>query len=379
MPLPDLGLGSGARAILARPGVPRTHAAFPLGSSPRLLIPRYPAAAAAASLRKYSVPESGFKRLATVGAVLAARLGGARFSPGTVSLGGSNTFLARISDLLNQDDLAFSVHLGPPRANRKPVVHVMTPGGDSVAYIKLGVNRFTSERVREEADALQQLAVVSTPGLVVPKLIDVGEWEDMQYLIMEPLNTEVLRVPPISLRETATEALVRAFPIQTELLGRSPWWATAIAELAVFEQSNQKERLQQAADVLSARSADQPVVCGAAHGDWSRWNMSASGEYLKVWDWERFSTEIPLGWDEIHFRLGVHSAGPTAALREKGIVPHVDGKKLASQSATTLLVAYLILRGIACLSAQTETGIESRALDEWLLPSIEGLLRKGGR
>lgn len=379
MLLPDLGLGPGARAILARTSVSRTHATFPPGKNPRLLIPRYPAAAAAASLRKYAVPESRLRRIATVGAALVARVGGARIGPGAVSLGGNNTFLSRISEILNSEDLAFSVHLGPPRANRKPVVHVMTLAGESVAYVKLGVNEFTSRRVREEAAALQQLALVSTPGLVIPKLIAAGEWEDLQYLVMEPLDNDALRVPPTSLREDALGALVRAFPVQKELLEQSPWWVAAVAELATLQHSIEKERLQQAVEVLSTRDTDQAIAFGAAHGDWSRWNMSASGETLKVWDWERFSTQIPLGWDEIHFRLGAHPQGPAGALREGQIVLRVGGKHLAPHHATTLLAAYLILRGISRLSAQNETGTASAALGTWLLPSVENLLLSVGR
>lgn len=377
MLLPDLGLGPGARAILARPGASRTHATFPPGKPPRLLIPRYPAAAAAASLRKYAVPGSRLSRIVTAGAAFVARVGGARIGPGAVSLGGNNTFLAHISEILNSEDLAFSVHLGPPRANRKPVVHVMTLAGESVAYVKLGVNEFTSRRVREEAVALQQLAHVSTPGLVVPTLIAAGEWEDLQYLVMEPLDNDALRVPSTPLREGALGALVRAFPVQEELLEQSPWWMAAVAELATLQQSIEKERLQQAAEVLSSRDTDHAIAFGAAHGDWSRWNMSASGGTLKVWDWERFSTQIPLGWDEIHFRLGAHPEGPRGALREGRTVPSIGGNQLAPQHAKTLLAAYLILRGISRLRAQNETGTASAALDTWLFPSIENLLRVG--
>ncbi len=78
--------------------------------------------------------------------------------PGTVqiaqdmpdSVGRRTSLVSHLSDELGQE-LTAGIHLGPPRANRKPVLQLMDPSGATVAFAKVGVNRLTRERVRHEA------------------------------------------------------------------------------------------------------------------------------------------------------------------------------------------------------------------------------------
>ena len=43
------------------------------------------------------------------------------------------------------------------------------------------------------------------------------------------------------------------------------------------------------------------VSLGGWHGDWGRWNMGMDGGVLQLWDWERYDTEVPIGFDALHF------------------------------------------------------------------------------
>lgn len=54
-------------------------------------------------------------------------------------------------------------------------------------------------------------------------------------------------------------------------------------------------------------SAGQTLTFGSWHGDFTPWNMASvrrDGK-ISVWDWEQFQTGVPLGMDEIHFRVNV--------------------------------------------------------------------------
>ena len=58
-------------------------------------------------------------------------------------------------------ELVVGVHLGPPRANRKPVLAVADRHGTLLAFAKCGVDPLTDRLVAHEAAALRHLAVVA--------------------------------------------------------------------------------------------------------------------------------------------------------------------------------------------------------------------------
>jgi hypothetical protein len=41
---------------------------------------------------------------------------------------------------------------------------------------------------------------------------------------------------------------------------------------------------------------------GSCHGDFGPWNMATDGGVVEVWDWERFATSVPVGFDAAHYR-----------------------------------------------------------------------------
>ena len=49
------------------------------------------------------------------------------------------------------------MHLGAARANRKPVLQLLTPDGETVGFAKIGVSPLTSSLVWAERDALTLL------------------------------------------------------------------------------------------------------------------------------------------------------------------------------------------------------------------------------
>ena len=372
----DLQLGATASLLLGQDGSVKTHACLPSGRSPRLLVPLQPTRAASASVRRYTVAGGRMSRALHRGAAGLARLGALRGMPHRVSLGGAGTFVEHLEQVLSIRPLIFAVHLGPPRANRKPVFHVLDARGASVAYVKLGVDALTCRRVRHEIDALEQLDRVHTPGLVIPQLISAGVWNGHDYLIMRPLRTDHSHTPGRALRQRATASLVGAFTKKNESLREADWLARALEELQASGESEDARRLGALIEQLVRTHGDEVLVTGAGHGDWSRWNMSAADGELVVWDWERFRTDVPLGWDELHYSIGSFAGGVAAALADPRRLLRETGVDGASRKAELVLACYLVSRGASYLAdKQHEAGAATGSLGDWLLPALEQLVR----
>lgn len=373
----EANFGAEIASLCARREATVTHIPYPLNGLPRMLVPRSPAPVVAASVRHYTASQKRLSRVAKAGAEVFARVGGARLIPRALALGGPGTFLAFASEFFEEKKLAFAVHLGPLRANRKPVLHVMTPRGKSIAYIKLGINAFTSRRVRHEAEALRRLNRLDVEGLVTPTLIDAGNWEGHEYLITSPLKIDPMQAPSEGQRLAAKAALVSGFRVTEQQLANSSWWHTVTTELEALPDTKEKKRLERAASSLQGQFGGHACRIGAAHGDWSRWNMSPGQSGLLVWDWEKFSLGTPLPWDEIHFRLGVHPDGPLAALSQpESLFSRASWEERSAEDTNVLLAAYLICRGVAGLQGQETTGARSVSLATWVLPGLEEILQK---
>src|SRR5690606_19279441 len=80
------------------------------------------------------------------------------------------------------------------------------------------------------------------------------------------------------------------------------------AELADSRQAEEFERLVAAA---GQRYGDVELTLGAWHGDWTPWNMAWDGTQVLLWDFERFATGVPVGFDRVHYALQV-------VLRDRG-------------------------------------------------------------
>jgi hypothetical protein len=51
-----------------------------------------------------------------------------------------------------------------------------------------------------------------------------------------------------------------------------------------------------------ALAAAGPVAFGCWHGDFGPWNMARDASTTEVWDWERFSSGVPIGLDAAHYQ-----------------------------------------------------------------------------
>ena len=133
----------------------------------------------------------------------------------------------------------------------------------------------------------------------------------------------------------------------------------------------------QSLDALAARANGTTLAFGAWHGDWAPWNMANTGRGLMVWDWERFTTGVPYGFDALHYwlqtelRVG-HRDPRTAAAACVEHAPRllapfgIDARP--ARVTATLYLADLATRYLA--DRQAQAGAPLGSPGTWLLPAI---------
>ncbi|MFD0803197.1 phosphotransferase, partial [Streptomonospora algeriensis] len=281
--------------------------------------------------------------------------------------------------------VVIAVHVGPPRANRKPVLLLLTPGGRTVGYAKLGVNELTSRLVRAETRALERLAEARLPEITVPRLLHEGEWNSRPLLVQDALPVGARTDRPTSRQLLRCVVHISALePVRVVRLSQSPYRAALAERIAALGERPETGPLRVCLD----RLPDARLPFGAWHGDLTRWNIAATPRRAFVWDWERLSFGAPVGFDALHYELnecvqngvhpGVHRWLDTGArlLRD----PLVTAAGLAPGTEATVMALYLIDLATRYLQdRQAEAGGSLAAVDDWLLPALAGLQDRAAR
>ncbi|MET8833969.1 hypothetical protein ABZV78_08650 [Micromonospora sp. NPDC004540] len=359
----------------------------PSASRPRLLVPTGSGRAAASAVRHSTEAVGRKARLVRQGLATAFRLG---LGPLVfrdrlvVTGGGLDAYLAEV---LGEPALV-SLHIGPARANRKPVLQLLAPDGRALGYAKLGVDPLTRALVDVEAAALRRLADLPLGPVTVAGVRHHGDWHGHALLVQEALPVRLPRATPAAAGVAERAAMVAV----AGCLGvRRRSWAG----------SEHAARLAHAVDALGARpeagrlravlktvaDVDPTVAFGTWHGDWNGGNAAvlADGRVL-VWDWERFEADVPVGYDALHravqTAIGNDGVEPTEAAR--ALIAGAD-RTLApfdseGRSADLVAVLYLVELAARYLrDRQAEAGARLGHVDAWLLPAVEEhLARRAG-
>ena len=202
--------------------------------------------------------------------------------------------------------------LGPPRVNRKPVVQVFDADGVTRSFIKVGVDGFTRTLVEREAAVLAQVAAAGLSILDVPGVQYAGPVRGLQVLALAPLSGAQTpagggeQVPLAAIAELAGSHGSSVAPLTS-----SPFWAR-LQESARGLEPAMAARVEQVLADIAARWGSVALTFGSWHGDWAPWNMAWHGSRLQLWDWERFATDVPQGFDVVHFaasKVRAHDLG----------------------------------------------------------------------
>jgi hypothetical protein len=357
---------------------------LPRGDDPTLAVPVRPRKVAAAALRRYKTPSSSRDRLRMQAIALGVRVGLAprllRWARVTVAdRTRSATLLGHLEQQLGER-LQAAIAIGPPRQNRKPIVQLLTDDGRSIAFAKVGVNDVTRDLVRRESAALQQVSSGSLPSVVVPQVLYSGAWRDTEVMVLSALpRASGERVPPAR-RLGAMEEVAWVAGRRDAAYGACSYRARLMSELD--RPGPLADRLGTVAGQLDSLAADLSVSFGAWHGDWAPWNMAAHEGRVMLWDWERFETDVPAGFDALHFELQklirVDGLAPRAAVTELGrrgadLLRPFGG---AADSADLVVALYLLHIGARALHHERDAATTRRGpIDHWLLPGLEDHVR----
>lgn len=236
---------------------------------------------------------------------------------------------------------------GPPRANRKPVLRIFDAQANTWGYAKVGINELTNELVAAEADRLARVNALTWRTLRPPRVLLDDSLDGRRVLTTAPLAGAGAERQPSELPLAATQELFAAVPTTDATL------ATILGTPA----EGTDARVVELTELTVARWGGRLLPVGASHGDWTPWNMaysstpieSTAGErVLDVWDWERFETDRPLGFDIVHFACSsLDAARPEAADPGSAALAVLPGQFAACGldplSSDAVLAAYLLL------------------------------------
>jgi hypothetical protein len=362
---------------------------------PRLLVPAGDRRVAAAAVARYAEVTSSTTALKRKAAIAALRTGADRMlmrdriNVTVPKQRMSDSIDAYVAKVLG-GDLSVSVHIGPAHANRKPVLQLLAPNGDTVAFGKLSIGPLTRDLVLAETDALGQLGRATLPSLSVPRVLHAGQWHGREILIQSALPIWDARTKLSSRRlATAMREVAACAGTHTAVLAADPYWKDSRARLDALaarrddqprwdgsDPAAEARSLGNAADRLIAHAGGTKLEFGSWHGDWTPWNMATTTTSLLVWDWERFATGVPVGFDAVHFdfqRLLVRGMEPERAIditlgRSDRLLAPFGIDPVAANLTALLYLINLASRYLE--DRQAEAGARLGVLGRWLLPVL---------
>ncbi len=296
-------------------------------------------------------------------------------------------FLDHLSAVLGRPVVA-AIALTPPRANRKPVLHLLDVDGRTVAFVKIGINPLTSALVRHEAATLAMLHTRQLTALRVPEVLHTGEWNSLEVLVLSPLPTAQAATPePVLLRA----AMQQIAAISSDLPPHPPGGYAAVLRVRAQALPTSGETRDHAArsalaDIageLAGGTVGAELRLGSWHGDWTPWNCGQTGAEVVVWDWERAHGPVPVGFDALHYQLQQSLVGPHASTPEAATRCILDAPKTLAdwdvrpEQAELTAALYLIEIGLRYLADdQRAAGGRGGDVESWIVPAVADYLAR---
>jgi Phosphotransferase enzyme family len=379
----------GSRSRSQRPGWrDGEYALVPGLGRPPLLVPASGHIAASA-IRHFNGQRTLKVRLTTkvLSLCLTSGLGGTIYSgrfrastpPGSESI---ETYLGRILSR----DIRVSMSVGPPRANRKPILQLLGKNGEALAFVKVGATGLTRDLVRTEHAALADLGQSQLRRVTTPEVLHYGEWNGLRIVVLSPLPVwRQRRGMDAAELAAAMNEVAQLNGLQSRPLRDSSYLRKLRDRITALEQAPERAALLQAVDLLTSGHGDTVLPFGAWHGDWSPWNMASTDPDLLVWDWERFAADVPLGFDALHYRLQSevgpgHVAPRAAAATSSAQAPQTLAPfGITTEQARITSALYLTDLATRYLAdKQEEFGARNGAAGTWLIPAIATAAQSAG-
>jgi hypothetical protein len=336
------------RARRADPAAVAEFAIVPHGRAPRLLVPVGAPEAAARAMLRFSASVSARESVGRLGLSALLRTGTAAFADRvTVHGSGAGSLAEHLAQVVG-GPVSFSLGIGTPRVNRKPVLQVFDERSRCIGFAKIGDSDQARRDVRAEARSLERIGSHPWTRLQVPRLIHEGTWTDMVVLLQSALPTSPRQrprdqwTPP----RPAMDELADAFAASPATLGDLPWFEAQRSTVEGLQAEHSRDTMRSCLAALENLSGSRPWPVGAWHGDWTPWNMARvpGAGHVQLWDWERFETGVPRGIDRFHYLVNAVTRrdGTTPATIRSGLVLAGADAARAGSAEHTLAGLYLL-------------------------------------
>jgi hypothetical protein len=291
----------------------------------------------------------------------------------------SDHLARRLSEVLRSEDLRLTLAVGPARANRKPVIQVTDREAEPLAFVKVGHNPLTRALVDREAEALPRLRT-ALPDVHTPSVLAAFDWRDCRVLVQSPLDIPTRRLPEpqhtarleslvndIAALDGLTSVTWESHPHRERLLDRLASFPRTEADVSGRVRS-----------ILDQVPPGLVILTGSWHGDLNGGNFALTHDRSLVWDWERFESGVPFGFDLLHHVLHrditVRHVAPADAVthllrRGADLMQRLGGSASTAPWVTKLYLMTLALRYAG--DAQATPGADLARVQDWLLPVVE--------
>jgi hypothetical protein len=287
----------------------------------------------------------------------------------------SESIESHLAEILGRH-VRVAMRLGPLRANSKPVLQVLDPGGHTVGFAKIGNTALTRELVCAEANTLHLLDDATLHHVVAPKVLHHGQWQGLEVLLQSALQQHTLRRPSQATVLCAMREVSLCGEVRAEPLAYSSYLHRLQDRLLKLPYNDDSAMLHQALGALAQACTESRWWFGSWHGDWTVWNTRADHGRLQVWDWERYEPLVPCGFDTIHQHVQSLLAGSSQRSRAAQRTL-ADAERLLRPwdqpggQARAIVTAYLVDIGARYLADdQAGAGNEAGRLESWLLPAL---------
>lgn len=355
---PAAGVSVQLASVVPGHVVAEEYVILPHPSRPQLLVPVGSQRAVATAFRAFNAAKAPRTRLVRggLGAAFGLQLGEKLFRHRLVvgvdpampaERRGEVLVLQHLAGLLGHPRLLACMRVHRINPNTKPTLQLLDDKGSAIGYAKLGSTPAGREMVRSEAAAASALAG-GPAGMIVPRLLGAGDWNDMSYSITEPLppgmgrwTTEPAAAPHVN------RAVAESSAIERVRLRDSAYVARIRRQLAETTPAAPEASQVLAAwlDRLVELHGSTELAFGRMHGDWTPWNLGTVGDVVAAWDWEHSAADAPLGLDILHwyFQQALdESALPAAVAAVDAATRHLGGLEVAPGARPLVASLYLL-------------------------------------
>jgi len=213
-------------------------------------------------------------------------------------------FLEYIKKVLKRDDIDFSISLGTPGPDRKPVIQILSSTGEVVGFVKLGTD-YTNNLIQNEANTVAGLSRFSSDLFSFPELIDKGWWQNRFFAVLSSPKAKP-KVAPQQLSPNHIEVLEELADINTTwmTLDESPFWTGLNEKIESLKDNNYfYTTIKSVLHKIQKKLNSSPLPFHMSHGDFTPWNTYLVGEKLFIFDWEYSDNKALPGRDLFHFIL----------------------------------------------------------------------------